>query len=159
MGGWHVSPMTASTQRTRSDQRRSTISQAEGLRSTREAHARETAEDYVEAIADLVALMGEARVTDLANCLGVTHVTVNRTIARLKQAGLVTTQPYRSIFLTPEGFRLAAISKRRHETVVRFLISMGVPETVAQRDAEGIEHHVSPETLAAFERALKRGAT
>lgn len=134
-------------------------SQAEGLRSTRDAHAREIAEDYVEAIADLTETVGEARVTDLARRLGVTHVTVNRTVSRLQQAGYVTSQPYRAIFLTETGRKLAAVSKRRHETVVRFLRTVGVPEAAAQRDAEGIEHHVSPETLAAFERALARAAT
>lgn len=137
-----------------SEKRRSSHTQADGLRSTREAHAREIAEDYVEAIADLVNATGEARVTDLARRLGVTHVTVNRTIARLQRAGYVTSQPYRAIFLTDTGKQLATESKLRHETVVRFLRSLGVPEAAAQRDAEGLEHHVSPETLAAFERAL-----
>ena len=92
---------------------------------------------------------------DLAKRLGVTHVTVNRTIARLQKAGLVTARPYRAIFLTEEGRKLATVSKRRHETVVAFLRSLGVPERVAETDAEGIEHHVSPETLAAFEAALR----
>ncbi len=139
-----------------SEKRRPPQTQAEGLRSTREAHAREIAEDYVEAIADLMVAEGEARVTDLARLLGVTHVTVNRTVARLQQAGLVTSQPYRAIFLTENGRKLAASSKKRHVTVVRFLRSLGITETAAQRDAEGIEHHVSPETLAAFEKALGR---
>lgn len=124
---------------------------------TRREHAREIAEDYVEAIADLVAETGEARVVDLAKRLGVTHVTVNRTIARLQRAGYVTAQPYRAIFLTKTGGSLAANCKSRHEIVVAFLRSLGVPERVAARDAEGIEHHVSPETLAAFERLLVRG--
>jgi DtxR family transcriptional regulator, manganese transport regulator len=130
-------------------------SQAANLTQTRHEHAQETAEDYVEAIADLIAETGEARVVDLADRLGVTHVTVNRTIGRLQRAGYVTAQPYRAIFLTPTGRDLAATCKSRHETVVAFLRSMGVPESVAERDAEGIEHHVSPETLAAFNRVLK----
>ncbi|AHF90086.1 Mn-dependent transcriptional regulator [Opitutaceae bacterium TAV1] len=137
--------------------RKEKLTQAEGLRSTREAHARETAEDYVEAIAELIATMGEARVTDLARKFGVTHVTVNRTIARLQRLGYVTSLPYRSIFLTELGSKTASDARRRHEIVVEFLRLQGVPEAAAQRDAEGIEHHVSPETLAAFERALKRG--
>lgn len=129
--------------------------QAENLNQTRREHAREIAEDYVEAIADLVAETGEARVVDLASRLGVTHVTVNRTISRLRKAGFVTSQPYRAIFLTEQGRNLAAASKRRHETVVAFLRSLGIPQRVAEMDAEGIEHHVSRGTLAAFEAALK----
>lgn len=129
---------------------------AENFRRSRRDHALETAQDYVEAIADLTASQGEARVTDLARRLGVTHVTVNRTLARLQRAGYVNTQPYRAIFLTAAGCKLAEESKQRHETVLAFLQSLGVPERIAKMDAEGIEHHVSPDTLAAFERLLKK---
>jgi DtxR family manganese transport transcriptional regulator len=130
--------------------------QAENLRRTRSDRASEIAQDYVEAIADLSASVGEARVTDLARRLGVTHVTVNRTLSRLQKAGYVNTKPYRAIFLTDSGHRLAEECKRRHEIVVAFLHSLGVSNKVAEMDAEGIEHHVSPETLAAFERRLRK---
>ena len=84
---------------------RSAPLQAASLRQTRRAHATETAEDYVEAIADLTLAMGEARVVDLAHRLGVTHVTVNHTLARLQRAGYLSARPYRAIFLTPHGQR------------------------------------------------------
>jgi DtxR family manganese transport transcriptional regulator len=135
---------------------RPSAQQAESFRRSRRDRAAETAQDYVEAIADLSASLGEARVVDLARRLGVTHVTVNHTLARLRQAGYVNTKPYRAIFLTGAGHKLAEECKRRHETVVAFLHSLGVPEKIAAMDAEGIEHHVSPETLAAFERRLKK---
>src|SRR5215472_17846806 len=128
---------------------------AENFRRLRRDHAVEIAQDYVEAIADLVSETGEARVVDLAKRLGVTHVTVNRTIARLRRAGLLTSQPYRAIFLTERGKALALACKNRHETVVNFLRSLGIPERVAEMDAEGIEHHVSPATLSAFKIALR----
>ncbi len=135
---------------------RSSALQAESLQLTRREHAAEIAEDYVEAIADLSASQGEARVVDLARRLGVTHVTVNRTVARLQRDGYVIARPYRAIFLTPAGHTLAAACQQRHTTVVAFLRSLGIPEKTAELDAEGIEHHVSPETLAAFERHLTR---
>lgn len=130
--------------------------QAESLQQTRREHASEIAEDYVEAIADLGSAHGEARVVDLARRLGVTHVTVNRTLSRLQRDGYVVARPYRAIFLTESGRALAAQCQQRHITVVAFLRSLGVPEKNAELDAEGIEHHVSPETLAAFERHLRR---
>lgn len=123
---------------------------------TRRQHAREIAEDYAEAIADLIADRGEARVVDLAARLGVTHVTVHKTVARLQKAGFVTSRPYRAIGLTRRGRLLATTSRSRHETVFQFLLSLGIPEQVAGIDAEGIEHHVSPETLAAFASALQK---
>lgn len=129
---------------------------AEKFQRLRRDHAVEIAQDYVEAIADLVAETGEARVVDLAKRLGVTHVTVNRTVTRLQKAGFVHSQPYRAIFLTDKGRNLAEICKTRHETVVAFLRSLGVPQRVAEMDAEGIEHHVSADTLAAFRSMLRK---
>jgi len=119
---------------------------------TRAAHANEIAEDYVETIAELARLEGEARVVDIARSLGVSHVTVVRTLARLQKEGLVQTRPYRSIFLTPAGAKLADKARKRHEVVEAFLLALGVPRAIALRDAEGIEHHVSPQTLAAMSR-------
>jgi len=126
------------------------------IRRTRQENSQELAQDYAEMIADLIATTGEARVIDLARRLGVTHVTVGRAIQRLQRDGLVTTQPYRSIFLTDAGRKLAEESRRRHRIVVAFLKSLGIPDDVAESDAEGIEHHVSKETLAAFSRRLER---
>jgi DtxR family transcriptional regulator, manganese transport regulator len=127
---------------------------AANQRRTRRQHAQERAQDYVEAIADLIAAHGEARATDLARSLGVTHVTVIRTVQRLQRNGLVTSMPYRSIFLTEPGRKLASKARTRHRTVVAFLEALGISSGVARADAEGIEHHVSSETLAAFERFL-----
>jgi DtxR family manganese transport transcriptional regulator len=124
---------------------------------TRRDHSQELAQDYVEMIAELIAKTGEARLIDLARGLGVTHVTARGTLKRLERQGLVTTEPYRSIFLTALGRNLARESRDRHEVVVRFLISLGVPSAVAESDAEGIEHHVSRETLAAFLKHVHRG--
>ncbi len=110
-------------------------------------HARETAQDYVEAVAHILYRQGECRVKDLAEHMGVSHVTVSRITARLQQEGLVETEPYRPIRLTQRGEQLAAVSRRRHETVLGFLLALGVPDADARRDAEGIEHHVGVKTL------------
>jgi DtxR family manganese transport transcriptional regulator len=121
---------------------------------TRQEHASEITEDYVEAIGDLIAESGEARVVELAKRFGVTHVTVNRTITRLQNGGYVHSSPYRSIFLTEKGTSLAEACKVRHKIVVAFLQHLGISEKTAKLDAEGIEHHVSPETLKAFQTFL-----
>ena len=139
----------------RQAQVRPAVPPSEVFRRSRRDRAVEIAQDYVEVIADLSASLGEARAVDLARQLGVTHVTVNRTVARLKKIGLVNTEPYRAIFLTEAGRKLAAECKQRHETVLAFLKSLGIPDRVAEMDAEGIEHHVSPVTLAAFKAVLQ----
>ncbi len=135
---------------------RSPVRDTNSFRRTRSDHAQETAEDYVELIDDLVREAGEARAVDVARRLGVTHVTVTKTLARLKREGLLTSKPYRSIFLTAKGKRLADKSRRRHHLVVDFLVALGVPRTAAETDAEGIEHHISPRTLQAMKRHIER---
>jgi DtxR family manganese transport transcriptional regulator len=128
--------------------------QAAGFSRVRQARQTETAEDYVEMIAELIDSQGEARIVELAERFGVAHATVNKTVARLQREGLVSARPYRSIFLTDAGRAMADACRKRHRIVVEFLKSIGVSDDVAEIDAEGIEHHVSEETLAAFERLV-----
>ena len=121
----------------------------------RKAHQTELAEDYVEMIFELIEEKGEARSVDLATRFGVSNPSVNATIRRLQKESLVISEPYRSIFLTKKGEDLAKYCKNRHETVYKFLISIGVNESTALMDAEGLEHHVSKETLNAFKKIIK----
>lgn len=132
--------------------------QAEWFERVRQAHQMETAEDYVELIADLIKANGEARITELARRFGVSHPTVTKVIERLKKEGLVISEPYRSLFLTPKGEALAQDCKERHLIVVAFLKSIGVSEKTAEMDAEGVEHHVSKETLEAFKKFTRNNA-
>lgn len=122
----------------------------------RRDHSSEIAEDYVELIAQLIRGHGEARTVDLAKRLGVSHVTVTKTIARLQEAGLVRSEPYRSIFLTDNGTQLARRSEERHRLVVEFLRKLGVNPADAETDAEGIEHHVSEATMQAIRRFVEQ---
>ena len=122
----------------------------------RNARNTETAEDYTEMIADLIRESGEARAVDLAKHFGVTGPTVNSIIRRLVRENLVISKPYRSIFLTEKGQILADYCKKRHEIVYNFLIKIGVNIEAAKNDAEGLEHHVSAETLNVFEKYNKK---
>jgi DtxR family manganese transport transcriptional regulator len=130
--------------------------QADSFRQTRRAHSLEVAEDYVELIAELIDAEGEARTVEIAQRLGVSHPTVGKTLGRLQREGLITRRPYRAVFLTDAGRELAEHARRRHQLVEDFLKAIGVSEERARIDAEGIEHHVSDETLAAFERLLQQ---
>ncbi len=129
--------------------------QARRFGKTRTAQSTALLEDYAELIADLLATGGEARPTDIARRLGVSHATAIKAIARLKREGLVTARPYRGVFLTDAGETLAARVRARHRVVVDLLLAVGVPAESAEQDAEGIEHHVSDATLAAFSRFLR----
>lgn len=129
--------------------------QASRFGKARTAQSSALMEDYVELIADLLATQGEARPTDVARRLGVSHATAIKTISRLKREGLATSRPYRGVFLTQAGHDLAERCRGRHRLVVDLLIALGVPEEIAETDAEGLEHHASEVTLAAFDRFLK----
>ncbi|ACA18307.1 iron (metal) dependent repressor, DtxR family [Methylobacterium sp. 4-46] len=123
-----------------------------GFRQVREARRLELVEDYVELIADLIGDTGEARQVDIAARLGVAQPTVAKMLKRLAEDGLVQQRPYRGVFLTEAGRALATESRERHRVVEAFLLALGVSPDVARCDAEGIEHHVSRETLDAFRR-------
>ena len=129
--------------------------QADGFGKARLARANALREDYVELIADLLAMAGEARPTDIARRLGVSHASVVKTIARLRRDGLVVGRPYRGVFLTTVGQALAERVRRRHRIVVELLLAVGVPAEAAEADAEGMEHHVSGATLRAFSQYLQ----
>ncbi len=124
---------------------------------TRQDHATEVAEDYVEAIAAAIDENGQCRAMDLVAHFDVTHATVNNTIGRLQRDGFVETAPYQPIALTAKGKRLADRSQERHEIVKAFLKRLGVSDRTADIDSEGMEHHVSKETLQAMQRALAEG--
>ncbi|VDZ79959.1 membrane protein [Salmonella bongori] len=122
----------------------------EGFRQVREAHRRELIDDYVELISDLIIEVGEARQVDMAARLGVSQPTVAKMLKRLASLGYIQMIPWRGVFLTSEGEKLAQESRERHQIVENFLLVLGVSPEIARRDAEGMEHHVSQETLDAF---------
>lgn len=132
------------------DDDRSATVRAEAFQGVRAARRNELAEDYVELIAELIHSHGEARPVDIAAKLGVKAPTVAKALDRLARDGLITRARYRSVFLTEEGRALAQECQHRHEIVLRFLLSLGLDAETAERDAEGIEHHVSEKTLALF---------
>jgi DtxR family manganese transport transcriptional regulator len=129
--------------------------QARRFGKTRSAKSGALLEDYVELISDLLGGAGEARPTDIARRMGVSHATAIKTVSRLKRAGLATARPYRGIFLTEKGHALAERVRARHRLVVDLLCAIGVPLESAEADAEGIEHYVSETTLQAFSRFLR----
>ena len=126
------------------------------FRKTRPAPLTEISEDYVELIGDLIAAEGEARLTDVAERLGVTQATASKVIARLRRDGLVESKRYRSIFLTERGRDMADASRERHKVVFDFLLALGLDEAVAHADSEGIEHHVSDVTLVRLRELTKQ---
>lgn len=130
--------------------------QSQAFQRTRADHQSELAEDYVELIADLIDDKGEARGNDVAIRMGVANATVVKMLKKLVDRGLVTQEPYREIMLTGEGWEMAVNGRKRHSIVENFLLALGVSSETARIDSEGIEHHVSNETLKAMARYTLR---
>jgi|TARA_B110000438_G_C15811192_1_gene649733 DtxR family manganese transport transcriptional regulator len=125
------------------------------FKKVRNAHRTENTEDYLELIADLLNQNGEARIVDIAKKLDIAQATANKTIQRLHTQGYIKKEPYRSIFLTLKGQEIASNSKKRHKIVYNFLINLGVDNHTASADSEGIEHHVSKQTLIKMDKFNK----
>lgn len=121
----------------------------------RDDHSRETAEDYTELVLALGTEGKKVRAADLAREQGVSHVTILRTLARLERDGFIRRGGDREIALTPAGLRLATRARERHRIVLEFLLALGVSPAQAALDAEGIEHHVSEETLRRIKESLQ----
>jgi len=124
-------------------------------RASRKQHVSEAAEDYTELVADLIEKHGEARTCQIAENLGISHVTALRTIRRLQGEGYLETSPHRPVTLTKSGKQLAKYCKQRHQLLVKFFIRLGVSKSTAEIDVEGAEHHISPESLKAIKRFMK----
>ena len=122
---------------------------------TRSRHASETAEDYVEAVMEIIEEKGECRVLDLARYFNVSHVTVSRIVKRLHDEKLLNSKPYKPVELTYVGAKLARRAKDRHAIVLKFLIALGVDKANAEIDSEGMEHYVGAKTLEAMKKFLK----
>jgi DtxR family manganese transport transcriptional regulator len=121
----------------------------------RKQHSDELAEDYVEAIDAMIGEKGQARVTDLQGVFGVSHVSVIRALKRIEERGLVERTGTAGYKLTKAGQAMAKASAERHDRVVKFLLALGVSTSQAEADAEGMEHHLSEETLVAMGRYLE----
>lgn len=125
------------------------------FKTTRTKQQTALAEDYTELVADLIKLHGKARTCEIARMMGISHVAAIKAIQRLVRDGYLETSPHKPIQLTLKGKRTATKAKRKHEILMKFLLSLGVPEAVAAADVEGIEHHISPETLKAISLHLQ----
>ena len=90
------------------------------FKNIRTSHDMENAEDYLEIVSDLIQKNGEARIVDIANKLQIAQSTANKTIKRLVNSGYLYKEPYRSVFLTIKGQKLALNSKKRHPNSLKF---------------------------------------
>ncbi len=125
------------------------------FKTTQNRKSVELLEDYVEAIYEIVNLKDIVKNVDLCKFFGVSNATVSKNIQRLIKAKLVKSEKYKSIFLTDAGKKLAQKSNARHEILYKFLIKLGISKKTAETDSEGMEHHISNETLNMMKKYIQ----
>jgi len=108
-------------------------------------------EDYLEVIYELVEQKGYATTVDISTYLNVSAPSVTKMTQRLDETGYLKYEKYRGIRLTDEGVRIAQNIRNRHGLLAEFFKMIGVDEESANSDAEGIEHHLHPETIKRLE--------
>jgi Mn-dependent DtxR family transcriptional regulator len=107
----------------------------------------QSAEDYLERIHELIEEKGYARVVDIASSLRVRQASVTGMVQKLGELGYLNYEKYRGLILTEKGRKVACTIQKRHETLSRFFSLLQIDSEIQQRDIEGIEHHLSTETV------------
>ena len=100
-------------------------------------------EDHIEQIYLLIENKGYARVSDIAEALSVLPSSVTKMVQKLDKDGYLVYEKYRGLTLTPKGEKLGKRLVQRHELLEQFLRLIGVDEGHIYEDVEGIEHHLS----------------
>jgi Mn-dependent DtxR family transcriptional regulator len=108
----------------------------------------QSAEDYLERIHELIEEKGYARVVDIASSLKVKQASVTSMVQKLAEAGYLKYEKYRGLILTDKGRTVARKIQNRHATLSRFFSLFGLSAETQREDIEGIEHHLSPDTVA-----------
>lgn len=111
-------------------------------------------EDYLEVIYELVQQKGYATTVDISSYLNVSSPSVTKMMQKLDETGYLKYEKYRGIRLTNEGIRIARNIRNRHGLLAEFFKIIGVDEETANNDAEGIEHHLHPETMKKLEEFI-----
>ena len=117
-------------------------------------HRTDRMEDYLEVIYELVQRKGYATTVDISSYLNVSSPSVTKMMQKLDETGYLKYEKYRGIRLTNEGIRIARNIRNRHGLLAEFFKIIGVDEETANNDAEGIEHHLHPETMKKLEEFI-----
>lgn len=104
-------------------------------------------EEYLEIIYCMVKRGEKPRVNRIARELGVKPSSVVEFLRKLREKGFIVYEAGGEIHLTEKGLDLAKSVFNRHQAIKRFLVSIGVSEEIAEKDACYIEHGIHEETL------------
>ena len=104
-------------------------------------------EDYLEVISELVELKGYATTLDISRYMNVSAPSVTKMLHRLEENKLLEYEKYHGINLTSKGTQIAIEIRQNHGILLEFFEILGVNHETANKDTEGIEHHLNPKTI------------
>ncbi len=108
-------------------------------------------EDYLEQIYSLIEGKGYARVSDIAEALNVHPSSVTKMVQKLDENKYLVYEKYRGLILTAKGKKIGKRLVDRHTLLESFLKMIGVGEENIYEDVEGIEHHLSWDSITCIE--------
>src|SRR6478609_368903 len=112
-------------------------------------------EDYLERIYKLIDEKGYARVSDIAEGLEVHPSSVTKMIQKLDKDNYLIYEKYRGLVLTNKGKKMGKRLVDRHQLLESFLKVIGVQDENIYRDVEGIEHHLSWDSITCIETLVE----
>ncbi|HZG85101.1 transcriptional regulator MntR [Paenibacillus sp.] len=112
-------------------------------------------EDYLERIYRLIHEKGYARVADIAEGLEVHPSSATKMIQKLDKDEYVVYEKYRGLILTPKGKKVGKRLVERHQLLEQFLETIGVKQENIYKDVEGIEHHLSSDSILCIESLVE----
>ncbi len=104
-------------------------------------------EDYIEIIYNLIDTKGYARVSDIAESLDVHPSSVTKMVQKLDKDHYLDYEKYRGFVLTEKGNKIGERLVFRHDLLEQFLEIIGVKDENIYNDVEGIEHHLSWDSI------------
>ena len=116
----------------------------------------ESAEDYLESILIIGEKKEFVRAIDIVNHLGISKPSVSVYLKNLRENGYVDIDDKGHLSLTKSGLSIAEKIYERHKILSSLLMSLGVNEEIALKDACKIEHDLSDETFEAIKKHYKK---
>jgi len=103
-------------------------------------------EDYLEVISELVELKGYATPLDISNYMNVSPPSVTKMLRRLDEDKYIDYTKYQGLKLTSLGKNIASEIRQKHSDLLEFFEMLGIDNSTANQDVEGMEHHLNPKT-------------
>ena len=112
-------------------------------------------EDYLERTVEILHEKGYVRVSDIAERLKVKPASVTKMLQKLEHDGYITREPYRGFTVTALGQKIALDVHKRHKILQEFFMMLDISPAIIEKDIDGLEHHLSNQTLEALEKFIK----